>query len=591
MVEVGKIKLSRLKAAVSHSRRRLEPYRVRRVAALREYVGRNYSDQGAPDRVPVNFIELAINIYSRQLASSRPAVTIYTRQKQLQIFAKEFEYAVNHLLKELDFETTLRTATVDALFSVGIVKTGVCEPQNAIRGFLLRAGQPFAETISLDDWVHDMNAQRMDECAFMGNRFRIPLKAVKESDLYINTDKVVAVKRSRTNESGDPKAFSFSSESVYEADETYEYAELWELWLPQEQKIVTMAADETGQPHTLIREVDYDGPTEGPYHFLSYSDVPGNTMPLPPVATLIDMHELSNTLFRKLGRQAERQKDIVGFRGSAEADAKALQNAADGEMIRMDDPDAMKTYKFGGIDQSTLGFMLQTKNLFTYLGGNLDALGGLAAQSDTVGQDKLLTQSASNRVSDMQARTVAFVKEVATAVAQYLFDDRMVKLELEKSVGKSGEYKVPFIYDGSKKEGEFVNYAVDVQPHSLQQSTPGMKLQALTQVMRGFIQPLLPNMQQQGLAVDARRLVDLLGEYTQLPELASLIVDAKGQPTPTQAEQAKQAGSAPFKQTENVRVNKPGATQQGQDQMMSRLLLTGKGVQDSEAASILRPSE
>jgi hypothetical protein len=109
--------------------------------------------------------------------------------------------------------------------------------------------------------------------------------------------------------------------------------------------------------------------------------------------------------------------------------------------------------------------------------------------------------------------------------------------------------------------------------------------------MRGFIQPLLPNMQQQGLAIDARRLVDLLGEYTQLPELASLIVDAKGQPTPTQAEQAKQAGSAPFKQTENVRVNKPGATQQGQDQMMSRLLLTGKGVQDSEAASILRPSE
>lgn len=81
-----------------------------------------------------------------------------------------------------------------------------------------------------------MNAQRMDECAFMGNRFRIPLKAVKESDLYTNTDKVVAVQRSKTNESGDPKAFSFSSESVYQADETYEYAELWELWLPQEQK-------------------------------------------------------------------------------------------------------------------------------------------------------------------------------------------------------------------------------------------------------------------------------------------------------------------------------------------------------------------
>jgi hypothetical protein len=531
MVNIGNIKVSRLISAVNHSRRRLEPYRVRRLAAVREYVGRNYSDQGAPDRVPVNFIELAINIYSRQLASRRPVVNIGTKQRELRIFAKEFEYAVNHLLQEMDFETTLRTATIDALFSMGIIKVGIAESAKPMRGFLQRAGQPFAETVPLDDWVHDMNSQRMDECAFMGNRYRLPLQSVKESDLYKDTDELQAVRRSRSNETGDPKTFSLGNEAAYDKDEAYEYAELWELWLPQEKKIVTFAADDTGAPHKLIREVDYKGPVEGPYHFLTFSDVPGNTMPLPPVATLIDLHELGNTLFRKLGRQAERQKDIVGFRGSAEGDAKALQNAADGELIRMDDPDALKSYKFGGIDQNTLGFLLQTKNLFTYFGGNLDTLGGLGAQSDTVGQDKIIAQSASNRVSDMQSQVVDFVKEVSTAIAHYLFQDDLVQLELEKSVGQSGRIKVPFVFDKSRREGDFVNYVIEVQPHTLQQSTPGMKLQALTQIMGQFINPLMPMMQQQGLAIDVRTLVGMLGEFTQMPDIGQLVVDSKqGQP-------------------------------------------------------------
>ena len=590
MVKVGNIDISRLKSAVSHSRRRLEPYRVRRLAALREYVGRNYSDQGAADRVPVNFIELAINIYSRQLASRRPAITIGTRQRELRIFSKEFELAVNHLLGEMNFEQTLRAATIDALFSMGIVKVGVSEPDQPIRGFLTRSGQPYAENVGLDDWVHDMNAQHMTECAFMGNRFRLPLHAVKESDLYENTDKIQAVRRSRSNETGDPKSFSLGNETSFDKDEAYEYAELWEMWMPQEGKILTFAADDSGAPHDLIRQVDYNGPIEGPYHFLQFSDVPGNTMPLAPVATLIDMHELSNTLFRKLGRQAERQKDIVGFRGSAEGDAKNLQNAADGEMIRLDDPDAIKTYKFGGIDQQTLGFMLQTKSLFTYLGGNLDSLGGLGSQSDTVGQDKLISQSASNRVADMQSQVIGFVKETVEAISQHLFEDRFVKLELEKSVGKNGSIKVPFVYEGSKAEGEFVNFTIDVQPHSLQQSTPGMKLQALTQIMGQFINPLMPMMQQQGLALDVRKLISMLGEYTQLQDLGQMVIDAK-QGTPVGTEKDQAASKSVNKRTESVRINKPGATRQGQDEMMSRLLLTGKGVQDSEAASIMRSPE
>ena len=97
-------------------------------------------------------------------------------------------------------------------------------------------------------------------------------------------------------------------------------------------------------------------------------------------------------------------------------------------------------------------------------------------------------------------------------------------------------------------------------------------------------------MQQQGLALDVRKLVSMLGEYTQLPDLGQMVVDSKqGVPVGTEKDQA--ANRSVHKRTESVRVNKPGATRQGQDEMMSRLLLTGRGVQDSEAASIMRPAE
>ena len=590
--KIGNVKVKNLLSAISHSRRRLQPFRQNRIRALAEFVGKNYSDSGSQNKVPVNLIELAVNIYSRQLASRRPVVSISTNRKDYKIFAKEFELALNHLMGELDFEATLRAATVDALFSMGIVKTGICEPEHSIRGFLLRAGQPYAETISLDDWVHDMTARNFNECSYMGNRFRLPLHAVKESDLYMNTEDIKPVRRQRFNEHGDTKAQGIGVDENSIQDEAYEYAELWEMWLPQEQKIVTFAADDTGSPQKLIRIVDWKGPNNGPYHILSYEHVPGNTMPLPPVASLIDMHTLTNNVFRKLARQAERQKDIIGYRGSSEQDAENIRDAADGEMVRIDDPDSVKTYKFGGIDQQALGFMIQTKNLFTYLGGNLDALGGLGQLSDTVGQDRMMSQSASQRMADMQEATIDFSRSVSTSLAEHLFSDRHVKLELEKTVGTSGKVKVPFIYDGSKAEGEFVHYNFEIQPHSMQQTTPGMRLQALTQVMGQFVTPLSGMMQQQGLSIDARRLMDLLGEYTQIPELSELVVDQKSGPLQTTEDKAVAASmETPVKRTESVRINKPGATRQGQDEMMSRLLLTGRGVQDSEAASILRTPE
>ena len=54
------------------SRRQLEPFRRNRVDFLRQYVGSRYSNDGAPQDVIVNLLEITVNTYVRQLVAKNP---------------------------------------------------------------------------------------------------------------------------------------------------------------------------------------------------------------------------------------------------------------------------------------------------------------------------------------------------------------------------------------------------------------------------------------------------------------------------------------------------------------------------------------
>ena len=586
-MEYNNSSIEKLKKSISHNRKLLQPYRENRVAAVREFVGRNYSDSGSKDRVPINMLELFVSTYSRQLIGNRPNVFVQPRVESLAPQAKELELATNHVLKEMEIESTLRAAVIDALFCIGIVKVGVAEADGeAMRGFRHDSGQPFAETIDLDDWVHDMSARHLDECSFMGHRFKVPTEVLRSSDVYSSPENIPTSKRSLINDFGDMRVNAVGHAEMYADSGQSDISELWEVYLPREGRVCTFIADETGLPLKKIRDIEWEGPEMGPYHFLKFSEVPGNTMPLPPVATMMDLHDLANKLFRKLGRQAERQKDVVGYRGSAEQDAKNVQSSFDGGVIRMDDPQSVQTYKFGGIDQQNLAFVLQLKNFFNYYGGNIDTLGGLGPQSSTVGQDKLINESASQRMADMQEAARGFAKSLCTSVGWHIYHDNESELELEKTVAGT-TLKVPFVYDKSRKESDIFDFNMDIEPHSIISQTPGEKLQQLRELMNSFISPLLPAMQQQGISVDGKKLIELVSRYSQIPELAGLFKGVQQQAGGGQEQQ-----SPAQKQTEIVRTNRPGATTRGQDDAMARMMMAagdGPGVQPAEAAAIERP--
>ena len=91
----------------------------------------------------------------------------------------------------------------------------------------------------------------------------------------------------------------------------------------------------------------------------------------------------------------------------------------------------------GGINTNSLAYAIQLDRILSRNAGNLDLLGGLSPQSDTVGQDELLASNASKRIADMQDRVTEFTTRIVKDLAWYLWNDPLIDLPLVKRLDGS----------------------------------------------------------------------------------------------------------------------------------------------------------
>lgn len=584
---------SRLIASIEWSREKLQPFRENRNKFVRQYVGFNYAEegQGSSDKVPVNMMELAINIFSRHLAASKPMAMVRTPHPQLKSTAYAMELALDQLVDEIGLGKTLRELVVDALVGVGIIKTGLhTKSQVEIGGFLHDVGQPFAERVDLDDWVHDMAARTWEQIAFCGNRYRIPIDDARNSGMF-NEEAAQALQPTRKsphNEDGDEKIETISSGFNVDRDEYTDYVELWDIWLPRENMILTLSSDDGGAPADnmpLLREEEWQGPERGPYHLLAYSEVPNQIMPLCPASTWFDLHTLLNKLFVKQGRGAERRKTFLAVQAGAKEDAEAVRKASDGDIIPVDNIDKMQEVTTGGVDTESIAFTVWLKDLFTYTAGNIDSLGGLGPQSDTATQDRMLSQSASKRVSDMQDRTIDFTELVMRDLAWYLWTDPLIEIPIIKRVPGT-DLSLPSTFTPADAEGDFLDYNFKIEPYSMQHQSPGSRLQVITNLFQQFLLPMAPLMQTQGIGINFEGLLRLIGRYTNMTELDDMITFVR--PIDPQAQAGPQGGTHSTSFRVNERRNIPGSSVSGKDEAFKQALL-GAGQPDS-TASLFRPT-
>lgn len=584
--------IGRLNKAIIWSEKKLRPFREQKKERLTQMVGSHYGENGASDRVPINMTQLGVRIMNRSISTRFPQGLVTTRSPELTSAAVDFELALNYQIKQMDLSTQLDSVKMEAILGMGIMKVGVAPEgeDSGEAGYCHSPGMIFADPVLFEDYITDMTAKRRDQIGYEGNRFRVPLDWARDNPLFdkkLREELTAADLSENSTNGGDDSKSETLSQGTGPFNEEYEdHIELIEIWMPRERLVLTLVDGKD----KVLRVVRWEGPKSGPFRKLGFGEVPGNLIPLCPASSWEDLHSTTNRLFNKAVRQAERQKTLLGVQAHAKDDGQRIVDAEDGQAIHIDSKDGIQEFSTGGASQQTLGMVVWAKDMLSYMGGNWDAIGGLASQSDTVGQDRMLAASANQTVREMQEITLKFAKEVIEDIAWYLWTDPLVEMQLTKKIPNT-TVEIPITWNQDRKSGKFFQYNFDVDPYSLKDMTPTERESAITQFVTQVLLPASPMMAQSGAAIDWEKFIKLFSKNMRLPEMNDLITYAAGERAPVPGPATPSGPGMPANTTRNyVRESRSGATRQGKDQVLVQTLMGGGGAQPSEMAGLLRPS-
>lgn len=580
--------LTRLVPAIQRSRWALRHFRNERREAIRDYCGSHYSENSAEKSTPLNLLDLWVTIVLRSLVAKEPRVKLSTMSREDRPAVKAAESWVNRQFEKINLKSTLQRWVYDAAFApFGVLKVALGTPSDSYgTGYNLKAGEPYACVVDLDDFVIDMRAKCPEEATFVGHRCRYTLEAVKSDRRYERkyTKDLQPTPVKAFNETGDEKTERIAQGYFGQEEEWVDMVDVWELYLPHRKSIVTLLSDDGGLPITdyVLSEDEWVGPDCGPYHFLTFKPVPGNLPGKIPVTDLLDLHRFTNRLYRKLFSQADRQKETFAVAG--DEDHKRLAEANDGEGFRSDRPDAVKQLVTGGPNPQNQAFAMHLTDRFNYQAGNIASAGGLEANSKTATQDQMLAANASKSIQDMQETTVSGTAGVVESLVWYYWKDpfKVMKTRYSPDAAPDVEIIQQVYPNNPRVHGNDPNKMVRktpweeldlrVDPYSIAHKTPEQRLAHLNQVVTQVVLPALPILQQQGIALDMNAFLAAQAELGDMPKLMEVvsIVEPPKQDGTTAAE----SGPGPSQTTRNyVRESQPGRTPMGDRQTQMQQLM------------------
>lgn len=595
------IDIERLCVQMGRARLSLQKPREERVRMVERYAGAHWGPYGrAVKDDPVNLLGMYVSVMGQSLLAHAPRVMLSTFDRAQKPAVAAMQDWVNREIERTGLSNTLQRAVLDALFCMGIVKVGIATPSDAAcKAWSLVAGQPFAERVDFDDFVFDIHARDLSECSFMGHRYRVPLETVRDSPLYTSARKHLTASSDKLhNEPGDERISVLGRGWLTGNDEEFEeMVDLWEVYLPRDRVVLTLADDDlTGvQPSAGegLRRQNWIGPDTGPYIPLGLWIVPGNAMPKAPIQDLWYLHDKMNVAVRKAVRGMERTKVNTLVQGQAEADAKRVQESSDGDLVRVDNPDNFKQLLMGPeAVQSTVGVAAQIYGWFNQIAGNLEVIGGRGSEAKTAHQEELLNQNASAGVSDLQDKTIAFVSKAIESLCWFWWNHptAVMKSEYSPQGGVSHVREVhPYDPQSAQHEarvagrkmmrsGRFEDLQVSVDPYSLARATPESRVADLDQFMTQIFVPLAPLLQSQGIAIDMQQYLKKRAFYRNMPDLPEILT-MQSPPAPQGGVATGGQGQPRMPASTNrtyTRRNVSTKTPQGQRAALVNNLLSGK---------------
>ena len=524
-----KTEAGRLARAVSLAHKSLQGYRENRLRVVTQTTGANYSDpdSGTPEPVLLNLLSIYDQTVGRAIISKEPRLMLSTHRDRDKPPVRLMQDWANRELEDMRFADTILRLALDAFNAVGIAKVALSTPaDSALAGWNRPAGSAFVERVDLDDWFVDIGAKDFNQVEFEGHFYRVPL-AVAKKQFPRYAGKFKATQRRQYNSGGDDTVNTLSpgERSDYEGYE--DHVELCEVYCPRQRSIKvfdgSLMSQGGGYDDAPIETRDWVGPPSGPYHHLCFNLVPGNLLPIGPKQHLVDMHVSINGVLNKLVRQAQRQKSVLPYAGADTSDVEKLERSSDGGLFKVNgDPGLLKELRFGGPDAANYQFMEALWRLADWAAGNLSILGGLAPQSRTATQDKMLNENSTRMVADMSGTTLRFITDIAQALCWYWWHDpfQVMRATWAPS-GMPGMAVERALTPRERMQTPWSELRVKIDPYSLIHKTPEGRLQFLNGVVNQLT-PMTPLLAQAGQVFDPQFYLQKIAEYGDEPDVLGL---------------------------------------------------------------------
>ncbi len=534
--------VNRLDSAIDGSQEELRKSLLpQRKVCLEAYQGHRFSSsplkRGVDPRMSIPLMEIAIDLHEQLLAGeSHHALVSPRRDRSLTSLGENLKIVLDMTMEAINISDAFRAWVKESIWGWGVAKVGMGFERRKLRGrgggFNRTVALPFVDVIDMEDLLIDTQANTFNRLRWIGNRYLVPLDWAKESPSFKAGPRselqAVDPDKNRTLGSAAPVSQQFDRNTLFPL------TELRDVYLPLDNLMLTMS---TGGPNKVLRHGKWNGPSIGPYHPLTFESVPGTAIGMPLAWPWIDAHDSVNTLYNKAVRQALRSKRNPIVPPGAQSDAERIRKAEDGEYVFATKPETISTFVIPGADPSLVGLTGQLIDVFSYMAGNINLLGGLAAQSPTLGQDQILQGSGSRRMAELQRRAKQAFSGVMSSVAWYLFNDPDLEVSLERKVG-NGTVQTFLRHEDIK--GQFLEFNFRIEP--IRHKSPDERLALLLRWLQQVtLNPALQGeMARQGVSVDVKALHKVGKDMGDLPELGDVIVNLGRQPSPD--EQAMMGG-------------------------------------------------
>ncbi len=474
---------------------RMQTYRHARAMFVKEYVGQYYTKHyGMTGDKPINLIFSAIRAMVPAIVSKNPVNEVSTAHLQYKDYAEMQSMGLDTIQRRIKLKETLRAWVVSAMFSLGIVKTGIAAGGNSILidSQLVDPGEIYVSLVDLDDFVIDPLCKDLMESSFLGDRTSVPRQFLLDYDLYDHD--LVKQLPSSTMMWGDTRAtaeISRQNNGAFDMKDLQDMVNVVELWIPGANALVTIPDPREITFDKYIGITDYYGPKKGPYRFLKFTPpVDANPLPVAPVSLYYDLARAVNRTMVKTLDQSDAQRNIMLYKPSHTDVAQDVLDAENNEAVATDDPNAVKIVSFDGQAQSNVQMLQQLQVWFNYMSGNPDQIAGIKSEAETATQANILQGNAMISIEDARDILYDGSAGISEDCAWYMHHDPLLNIVVARR--KPGMEMEQITITPEQRRGEVEDFIYKIRPKSMSRLDPTVRSKRLMEFLTNAL-PALTN--------------------------------------------------------------------------------------------------